>query len=158
MRIRIWLACVALAVGGCVRLPTAPNVNAMPAPYKPFDVFTTEDARCRDFAARRVELGGEQARRQATEAAVAGAVGGAVVGGLVTGSPRGVATGGGIGLLMGAIAGLNASEWNSWNLQRRYDWSYEQCMYANGNQLPGYAPLSVPPPPPPPPPREPPRK
>jgi hypothetical protein len=43
---------------------------------------------------------------------------------------------------------------SSWELQRRYDWTYEQCMYAKGNQVPGYAPVSVPPPPPPSPPKK----
>ena len=37
------------------------------------------------------------------------------------------------------------------SLQQRYDVAYSQCMYAKGNQVPGFAAPGAPPPPPPPP-------
>jgi hypothetical protein len=40
----------AALLGGCVELPTAPTVAAMPSPYKPFEVFQYEDQACRSFA------------------------------------------------------------------------------------------------------------
>ncbi|HKW93428.1 MAG TPA: glycine zipper family protein [Methylomirabilota bacterium] len=45
----------------------------------------------------------------------------------------------------------------AWEVQRRYDNAYVQCMYAKGNQVPGRAPAQAAPPappagPPPPPP------
>jgi len=55
-------------------------------------------------------------------------------------------------------APAEAADESSWDLQRRYDWTYEQCMYAKGNQVPGYAPVSVPAPPPAPPKKSPARK
>src|SRR5208283_2584645 len=41
-----------------------------------------------------------------------------------------------------------------WEAQRRYDIAYQQCMYANGNVIPGTRRVhrTLPPPPPPPPP------
>ena len=45
---------------------------------------------------------------------------------------------------MTAHVGAHAPQWASWDPQRRYDWSYGQCMYANGNQVPGFAGVTVP--------------
>jgi hypothetical protein len=54
------------------------------------------------------------------------------------------------GLVIGSAAGAGAADASSWELQRRYDLAYEQCMYAHGNQVPGYARITNTPPPPPP--------
>lgn len=145
----------ALLAAGCVSQPTGPNVRVMPAPYKPFEVFTADDTLCRSYADGRVGLSADQVRAEAVQAATVGAVVGAAAGGLISGGHEGAAAGAGIGLVGGALSGANASEWGSWNLQRRYDWSYAQCMYAKGNQVPGFAPVAIPSPPPPPPPRQP---
>ena len=62
----------------------------------------------------------------------------------------------------GALAGTGAAGYSSRNLQQRYDYSYQQCMYAKGHKIPMAATPSsryerprryrdaVPPPPPPP--------
>jgi len=100
-------AAVALAVAGCVRMPTGPDVRVMPAPYKPFEVFAEEDDQCRARAASRVREFVEPPYDDDADAA----------------------------------------DESSWDLQRRYDWTYEQCMYAKGNQVPGFAPVEVPAPP-----------
>jgi hypothetical protein len=48
--------------------------------------------------------------------------------------------------MVGAAPAAQAQQ----TLQQRYDIAYTQCMYARGNQVPGYgAASSVPPPPPP---------
>jgi hypothetical protein len=48
------------------------------------------------------------------------------------------------GSQMAARSGQEASQ------QQRYDLAYGQCMYAKGNQVPGFAaPTTSPPPPPP---------
>jgi hypothetical protein len=41
-------------------------------------------------------------------------------------------------LITGAAAGSSNANAGSWDLQRRYDIAYQQCMYSRGNQLPGY--------------------
>lgn len=144
------LIVAAMLAAGCVQTPSGPNVRVMPAPYKPFELFTADDSACRDWAASRVDPDAARAQDQAVGSAATGAAVGAVAGGLIGGGSRGAASGAGIGLVAGTITGANAADWNSWSLQRRYDWAYGQCMYAKGNQVPGYAPVRVPPPPQPP--------
>jgi hypothetical protein len=48
----------------------------------------------------------------------------------------------------------NQAYGSGWEVQRRYDNAYQQCMYAKGNQIPAMEPMParngyVPPPPPP---------
>jgi len=151
MTARALAAATALALlAGCAQMPSGPNIRVMPAPYKPFELFTADDAVCRDWAANRVDPDAVQAADQTAGSVVAGTAAGAAAGGLIGGTSRSAATGAGVGLIAGTIAGAQAAEWNSWSLQRRYDWAYGQCMYAKGNQVPGFAPIRVPPPPPPP--------
>jgi hypothetical protein len=53
------------------------------------------------------------------------------------------------GLILGSVAGVNAGNLSTMAMQRRYDIAYQQCMYAKGNQIPGYVtPRYTPPPPP----------
>jgi hypothetical protein len=138
------------ALAGCVQMPTAPAVRVMPAPYKPFDLFVADDTFCRQFAQGQIGQSTEQAQGEVVGSAVTGAAVGAAAGGLIGDSSRAAGTGAGVGLILGSLAGAGASERSSWDLQRRYDWAYQQCMYAKGNQVPGFAPIRVPPPPPPP--------
>jgi len=39
-------------VSGCIRLPPGPTVAVWPATGKPLEVFTADDAACRQFAAQ----------------------------------------------------------------------------------------------------------
>jgi hypothetical protein len=55
-----------------------------------------------------------------------------------------------MGLLFGLASGSDAGYAGGYALQRRYDTAYEQCMYAKGNQIPGFAPYYAPAAPPPP--------
>jgi hypothetical protein len=77
--------------------------------------------------------------------------------GAIGGNPGlGAAVGAGFGAVGGTATGASAAEGRSWNVQRRYDIAYQQCMYAKGNQIPGAvrtgaSRVSPPPPPPPPP-------
>jgi len=57
----------------------------------------------------------------------------------------------------GSLAGAGPSEPSGRTLQQRYDFGYQQCMYAKGHKIPmarhdadRYSPRSTPPPPPPP--------
>ncbi|MGH7413577.1 MAG: hypothetical protein ACREKJ_05205, partial [Candidatus Rokuibacteriota bacterium] len=64
----------------------------------------------------------------------------------------------GVGLLGGTAVGAGRAEASGGSVQRRYDMSYTQCMYAKGNQVPvargsrTQQPAASPPAPPPPPP------
>lgn len=144
----------ALVLAGCVTVPTGPAVMALPGTSKNFDEFRADDYACRDYAQYSLGPGSEKA---ASDAAAANAVGGAAVGaaaGAIIGAASGhagpgAAIGAGTGLLFGSAAGANSAGYSSYDMQRRYDAAYLQCMYAKGNQVPGgprYAPRYGPPP------------
>jgi hypothetical protein len=131
-----------LAAGGCATLPTGPSVRVMPAPGKPFEVFMSEDATCRQWADRQI---GRSSQEVANQNAVSGAAVGTVLGagagallGAASGHPgAGAAIGAGSGLLIGGASGASSGEVYGYEAQRRYDNSYMQCMYSYGNQVPG---------------------
>jgi hypothetical protein len=150
------------ALSGCAAPPLGPTVAVMPGPNKPFDVFQTDQAVCRQFAEQQV--GGAEAANQAgTNQALIGAGVGTLLGaglGAAVGGGRGAAIGAGAGALGGTAVGASNAERSGMSIQRRYDIAYQQCMYSRGNQVPGYvaapapapypAPGYAPPPPPPP--------
>jgi hypothetical protein len=143
-------------LGACVELPTGPTVAVMPGPYKPFEVFTSEEQTCRGYAQQQIGVSPGDAEAGSTAAgAVAGAALGAATGALIGRSGGAAGVGAGIGLLAGSSIGNDNGARSARYLQYRYNVAYEQCMYAKGNQVPGYvsanaAPrYSTPPPPPP---------
>jgi hypothetical protein len=148
------------ALSGCAAPPLGPTVAVMPGPNKPFDVFQTDQAVCKQFAEQQV--GGAEAANQAgTNQALIGAGVGTLLGaglGAAVGGGRGAAIGAGAGALGGTAVGASQAERTGMSIQRRYDIAYQQCMYSRGNQVPGYvaapapypAPGYAPPPPPPP--------
>jgi hypothetical protein len=157
---------VALLVSGCATVPTGPSVMVLPGTGKSFEQFQTDDAVCRQWAAQQT---GTTAQKAATGSTVSGAVIGTVVGaaagaalGAAAGNPAvGAAAGAGVGLLGGTAVGASRADAYGGSVQRRYDQSYIQCMYAKGNQVPmargsrvqqpAYTQPAPPPPPPPPP-------
>ena len=152
----IFLLVLALvALSACATVPSGPSVRAWPAPGKPFEVFQTDETTCREWAAQQV--GGELVERANQTLAGGMAVGTMIGAGL--GAAFGAATGDlgaglAIGAVSGAIVGTAASRGShyeaQWEIQRRYDHAYLQCMYAKRNQVPGARPYRrVPPPPPP---------
>ncbi len=141
-----------LAVGGCATLPTGPSVTVLPAPGKSFDQFRAEDAACRQWAQQQLGTSPQQTYEQnvATGAAAGTAIGAGV--GAAIGSGSGHAGEGALigavgGLLVGSSAGSEAGQASGSAAQRRYDISYIQCMYAYGNQVPGYGHQEAPAPP-----------
>ena len=143
-----------LVLAGCVTAPTGPRVMALPGSTKNFDQFQSDDVSCRQYA--QAYLGPDPAK-PANDAAGANAlVGsawgaglGAAIGSASAQAGPGAAIGAGIGLLFGSLAGANAQGAISYDVQRRYDSAYLQCMYARGNQVPAAAaPRYYRPPPP----------
>lgn len=147
----------AIALAGCAVLPSGPSVRVMPPPGKPFEVFVSEDQYCQSYARQTLNGTQENANNSAVGSAVVGTALGAAAGALIGGNGRGAGTGAGIGLLVGSAAGAGQNSQTGYSAQRRYDISYEQCMYSKGNLLPGqsipYNGSMPPAPPPPPPPR-----
>ena len=145
---RLFLAGAVLGLAGCVSMPSGPSVRVMPAPNKPFEIFVREDTSCRNYAIN--QIGGTDASQAAARSGVASAAVGTVVGaaaGALAGGSEGAGYGAAGGLLIGSAAGTGATGASYWELQRRYDIAYEQCMYAAGNQVPGFrSPVYYPPP------------
>lgn len=164
-----WTALAAvLLLGACATLPpSGPSVMVLPGSGKNFDQFRADDYECRNFASD--QIGGATAEQAQVDSAVKSAALGTAVGavaGAIIGGHRGAAAGAGTGLLVGSAAGAGAAQGSAGSMQRRYDISYAQCMYAKGHQIPSsgrfdgqrraYGPPPPPPPPgtpPPPPPR-----
>ena len=148
-----------LLLNACAAIPSGPSVMVLPNPSKSFAVFQSEDLSCRNWAALQTGIAPADAvNRNLVSGAAVGALMGAGLGaaiGAVSGNAGiGAAIGGGAGLIGGTAAASGPAYGSGWEIQRRYDISYQQCMYAKGNHLPGTVQSSrrslVPPPPPPP--------
>ena len=130
---------LAVALAGCATAPVGPRVAVMPAPGKPFELFVTEEQTCRNYAEQSVSQSRNDAATQNfVGAAAVGTVLGAVAGAM-SGGHNSAGGGAAAGLVVGSMAGAGQGANASNDAQRRYDISYEQCMYAKGNQIPGYA-------------------
>lgn len=146
--------CSVMLLSACVTVPTGPSVMALPGTNKNFDQFQADGYACNQYAQQVTDPAGRVAADRATSDAVAGTVIGAAAGaiiGSVTGrAGPGAAIGAGTGLLYGSAVGSNSAGYSSYEMQRRYDQAYAQCMYAKGNQVPvrsGYrGPRMAPPP------------
>jgi uncharacterized protein YcfJ len=145
------------ALGACATMPAGPSVRVWPAAGKPLEVFQSEDTVCRQWASQQV---GTQANESANKTLATGAVVGTILGGglgAAIGAANGhVGTGLAVGAASGAIVGTAAASGPAsgaqFEVQRRYDNAYMECMYAKGNQVPGVVDPSrkaaLPPPPP----------
>ncbi|WP_043287222.1 YMGG-like glycine zipper-containing protein [Paraburkholderia oxyphila] len=124
-------------LSACAVVPTGPSVMALPGSGKTFDQFRNDDYNCRQFAFQQV--GGTTTNQAATNSAVGSAVVGTALGaaaGAAFGGGSGAAIGAGAGLLAGSAVGMGNAQGSAYDVQRRYDYAYLQCMYANGNRIP----------------------
>ena len=154
------LALSAVLIAGCASMPEGPGVMVLPGSAKTFDQFRGDDGDCRGYA--NAQIGGKTAQQAANDNAVKNAaIGtaiGAAAGGLMAGN-AGAGVGAGIGLAGGALVGSDAANASGRTAQQRYDFAYQQCMYAKGHQIPlargstlqrqSTAKTTPPPPPPP---------
>ncbi|MGN4106265.1 YMGG-like glycine zipper-containing protein [Burkholderia gladioli] len=133
-------AFVAAGVGllsACAVMPPGPSVMALPGTGKSFDQFQVDDGNCRQYAANQV--GGVSANQAATASAVGSAAIGTALGaaaGAAFNGGRGAAVGAGAGLLAGSVVGMGTAQGSAYDVQRRYDYAYMQCMYAAGDRVP----------------------
>jgi hypothetical protein len=149
---------VMVTLSGCATIPAGPSVMVLPAPGKSFEAFQSEDLACRQWAEQQA---GRPPAHTVNQSLASGAALGTLMGaglGAAVGAASGNAgTGAAIGAATGLIAGTATASGSAyaagWEVQRRYDMSYQQCMYAKGNQVPARVRASrrsygVPPPPP----------
>ena len=162
-KMRISTVVVMLLLAGCVSMPSGPSSMALPGTGMSWDRFRADEAECRQFAS--AQVGGTTPDQAAVASGVNSAALGTLVGaaaGAAIGGGDGAAVCAGAGLAMGALAGTGAGNVSSYELQRRYDGAYLQCMYAKGHKIPVYGNYTsqqsssyggtyAPPPPPPPP-------
>ena len=145
------IAISSFSLVGCATAPLGPTVKVMPAPGKPFEVFQREQNECQSYAYQ--AIGGQAAVDKANSDAVATGAVGTLIGtgiGALAGSAGGHAgAGAGVGaaggLAVGSAVGADQSMRSTAILQKMYNDSYEQCMYAKGNQVPDME--QAPPPP-----------
>lgn len=142
--VKFSLLIAVVTIAACATIPAGPSVMALPGSGKSFDQFRMDDASCRQYAYAQVggAAGQQAAQRSAVSSAIVGtAVGtaaGAAIGSASGNMGAGAAIGAGTGLLFGSAAGSGYASGSSYEVQRRYDHAYLQCMYAKGNQIPGY--------------------
>lgn len=158
---RCLILCLAVVVlGGCATIPTGPSVMVLPERDKPFETFQSDDAVCRQWAMQQIQVSpNEIVNKNLAGGAAIGTVMGAGLGaaiGAASGKPAtGAAIGAGSGLVTGTAVASGPAHAAGWEAQRRYDNAYQQCMYAKGYQIPGFAAAPpkrtrwIPPPPPP---------
>jgi YMGG-like Gly-zipper len=139
-----------LLFAGCATRPAGPMVRVLPSPYKPFEVFQQDHYECERWADDSIAGQADRANNRAVGTAVVGTALGAVLG-AAAGGGRGAGIGAAAGAVAGTAVGAGQSQDQNYSLQRRYDIAYAQCMYARGNQVPGYGVPQGPPAPPPPP-------
>jgi hypothetical protein len=143
-----------LVLGGCTVMPSGPSVLVLPGSGKNFDEFRGDDMTCRQFAHQQLE--GGTANQRAADSGVASALVGTLIGaaaGAAINGHHGAAVGAGAGLAAGGLAGTGAAQSAAYDTQRRYDFGYQQCMYAKGHRIPvasrfAAAPMPQPYPPP----------
>lgn len=124
-------------LGGCVSVPSGPSVMVLPGSNKSFDQFRADDMDCRVYANQ--QANGVTPSQSAADSGVASAAVGTVVGaaaGAALNGSQGAASGAGIGLLFGSLFGVESASVSQYGGQRRYDYSYQQCMYAKGHKVP----------------------
>ena len=149
-----------LILGACATYPpTGPSAMALPGTGRTFDQFRADDMECRQYAS--LQAGGQE--QAATDSTVRSAALGTAIGavaGAAMGGRDGAGAGAGMGLIAGTLAGSGAGNTSAYEMQRRYDIGYQQCMYAKGHRIPVSGrfaaptyesqPASAVPPPPPP--------
>jgi len=125
-----------IGLAGCVTVPTGPSMMALPGSRKTFDEFRADDAWCRQYA---LEVAGVAPNQAIAQSGVVSSLVGTAIGaaaGAAFGGGSGAAIGAGAGLLVGAAAGTSAAWGSGVAVQQRYDFGYQQCMYAKGHRVP----------------------
>jgi hypothetical protein len=143
-----------LVLGACTTLPTGPSVLVLPGTGKTYDQFRLDDMDCRQFASDQAGDPNRAATSSGVRSAALGAGLGALAGAAIDGR-SGAAVGLGTGAAIGGLAGTSTGTSSAYGVQRRYDFAYQQCMYAKGHRIPvsgnftSAPPANTPPPPPP---------
>src|SRR5690606_20203019 len=102
------------------------------------------DTVCRQFAQE--QTGGSSPRQVAIDSGVLSAAAGTLLGaaaGAAVDGGHGAAVGAGSGFALGGMVGAGTGQNAADRLQQRYDYGYQQCMYAKGHRIPVYGGFST---------------
>src|SRR6516162_9261466 len=130
---------VMVSLGACVTPPVAPMIPVSPGPNKTFEAFSAEQAFCQQYATAQTAPQAYAATNQAVGAAVLSTALGAGLGAAIGGG-RGAGIGAASGAVLGTAVGASGAGFAQMSLQQQFDIMYGQCMYAHGNQVPGFSP------------------
>jgi uncharacterized protein YcfJ len=128
-----------IAVTACAPTVMAPSVPVMPGANKPFDQFAADQQTCQAYANSQTAPLTAQANTQALGTALFTTALGAGLGAAIGGG-RGAAIGAASGAVVGGATGAQVSSIAGTGIQQQFDIYYGQCMYARGNQVPGFSP------------------
>ncbi len=128
-----------LAASACAPVVMGPMIPVMPGPNKPFDVFAADQGTCQQYANAQVAPLQQQAGNQAVGSALLGTALGAGLGAAIGGG-RGAAIGAASGAVLGTSVAASNAQMAGMSIQQQFDVYYSQCMYARGNQVPGFSP------------------
>ena len=102
-----------VTLSACATMPTGPSVMVLPSPGKPFEVFQSDDAVCRQWASQQVGAKpSESAGKTLASGAAVGTILGAGLGAAVGAATGQFGAGLGIGAASGAIVGTAAGNWS----------------------------------------------
>ncbi len=137
---------VMVSLGACVTAPTASTLPVVPGPNKSFEAFAADQSLCQQYATAQTAPQAAAATNQAVGTALLTTALGAGLGAAIGGGGwhGNAGYGAGVGAAGGAVAGtaLGAGQagFAQMSLQQQFDVMYGQCMYAHGNQVPGFSP------------------
>jgi hypothetical protein len=137
-KLKLAIPAAALALAGCISVPTGPSVTVLPGTGRSFEQFRLDEGSCRQYAYE--SIGGQTATTAQQNAAVSSAVIGTAIGALagaaIGGHGADAAVGAGVGLLGGSMIGASTGNYSAYEAQRRYDSAFIQCMYGRGHRVP----------------------
>jgi outer membrane lipoprotein SlyB len=130
---------VMVSLSACVTPPLAPAIPVAPGAGKSFEAFAADQTFCQQYATAQTAPQAYAATNQAVGTAVLTTALGAALGGAIGGG-RGAGIGAASGAVLGTAVGAGGAGYAQLSLQQQYDVMYGQCMYAHGNQVPGFSP------------------
>jgi outer membrane lipoprotein SlyB len=128
-----------IALTACAPTVMAPTIPVMPGANKPFDQFAADQQTCQYYANSQVAPLSAQANNQAVGSALLTTALGAGLGAAIGGG-QGAAIGAASGAVLGGAVGAQGSSLAGMSIQQQFNIFFAQCMYAHGNQVPGFAP------------------
>jgi outer membrane lipoprotein SlyB len=136
---------VMVSVSACVTPPVAPTIPVAPGPNKTFEAFAAEQSFCQQYATAQTAPQAYAATNQSVATALFTTALGAGLGAAVGGggwhgnAGRGAGIGAAGGAVVGTALGASQAGFAQMSLQQQFDIMYGQCMYAQGNQVPGFS-------------------